>query len=125
MLGHIPMYTTLPVKDLNEAKDFYGNVLGLHVIDQNEHGVWFQTGLTRFAIYESPYAGTNEATAAIWEVVDPEGTVGSLKSRGITFEQYPDMPGVTIEGDLHIVKGLKAAWFKDPSGNIICVGSHL
>lgn len=125
MLGQIPMYTTLPVKDLNEAKEFYGDVLGLHMIDQNQHGIWYQAGPTRVAVYESQYAGTNEATAAIWEVVDPEGTITSLKSRGITFERYEDMPGATIEGDLHILKGLKAAWFKDPSGNIICIGSHL
>lgn len=124
MLGSIPMYTVLPARDLDEAKNFYSQTLGMHIIDENSHGVWYQAGSSRFAIYQSPFAGTNKATSAIWEVEDPEATVRSLRARGVNFEHYDD-PHMKREGDIHTSRGLKAAWFKDPSGNIICIGTPL
>ena len=41
----------------------------------------------------------------------------ALKAKGVTFEHY-DMPGMTREGDVHVGGKMKAAWFKDPDGNI-------
>jgi hypothetical protein len=41
-----------------------------------------------------------------------------LKSKGVTFEHY-DMPGLSLEGDIHVGQGMKVAWFKDPDGNIL------
>ena len=67
---------------------------------------------------------TNQATAATWEVDDElEGVVESLKSKGVTFEHY-DMPGVTRDGDVHVTGKSRAAWFKDPDGNILAVVGH-
>lgn len=103
---------------------FYGNILGMQVIDQNENGVWYQSGSSRFVIYESEFAGTNKGTAAIWEVLDLDNTAASLKARGITFEQV-DIPGAKREGDIHVMGAFKAVWFKDPSGNVICISHHL
>lgn len=54
-----------------------------------------------------------------WTVGDEiETVVKSLKSKAVTFEHYP-MPGLTIEGDIHVGQGMKVAWFKDPDGNIL------
>jgi hypothetical protein len=75
-------------------------------------------GGTRLLVYQSGFAGTNQATAASWEVEDLEGEASALRSKGITFEQY-DMPSVVREGDIHLLGDLKAAWFKDPEGNIL------
>lgn len=44
--------------------------------------------------------------------------VKALKSKGVVFEHY-EMPGLTLEGDIHVGYGMKVAWFKDPDGNIL------
>jgi hypothetical protein len=73
-------------------------------------------------VYKSQFAGSNKATAVTWIVDDVEGTVRDLKAKGISFEHY-DFPGMTRKGDVHIAGKSKAAWFKDPDGNILAVVS--
>jgi hypothetical protein len=51
-------------------------------------------------------------------VPDVDGTVRDLKAKGVTFERY-DLPAMTHEGDVHVAGHLRAAWFKDPDGNIL------
>jgi hypothetical protein len=71
-------------------------------------------------VYESRYAGTNQATSATWVVDDAEEVVRALKAKGVSFEHY-DLPGLTRQGDLHVAGSFKGAWFKDPDGNILHV----
>ena len=81
----------------------------------------FRTGTTSILVYESQFAGTNRATAATWMVEDDlEGVVQALKSKGVTFEHY-DFPGMKRDGDLHVTGKSRAAWFKDPDGNILAL----
>ncbi len=69
-------------------------------------------------VYESQYAGTNKGTAASW-TVDNVGAVAKwLKEKGVSFEHY-EFPGSSREGDVHIMGNIHAAWFKNPSGNIL------
>ena len=69
-------------------------------------------------VYRSQYAGTNKATALNWLVgKDIESIARGLKERGVTFEYY-EIPGMTHEGDLHVMGNFKTAWFKDPDGNM-------
>jgi catechol 2,3-dioxygenase-like lactoylglutathione lyase family enzyme len=124
MLGDRDAVATIAVKDLEVARKFYEETLGLEKAgNQGEELIAFKSGGTTFNVYRSEYAGTNRATALTWAVGDAvEETVRDLKSRGITFEHY-DMPGLTLEGDLHVGHGMKVAWFKDPDGNILNVVS--
>ncbi len=122
MLGSHTVYAILGVKDLEEAREFYEQKLGLTKIDENPGGITYKSGETKVFVYPSEYAGTNQSNAAWWEVDDIESVVEDLKGRGITFEHY-DMEGVTREGDIHIMGPMKAAWFKDPTGNILYLGS--
>ncbi len=70
-------------------------------------------------MYRSQYAGTNKATAVTWEVGERlADVVKELKSKGVKFEHY-DMPGMTLDGDIHKGGDMKIAWFKDPDGNIL------
>ncbi len=110
---------TIPVKNLEKAKEFYAGTLGLTPIDnEGEEAIVFQSGSTRILVYQSQYAGTNKATAATWGVGDDiEREVQVLKDKGVAFEHY-DMPETTRQGDVHISGDVKAAWFKDPDGNI-------
>jgi catechol 2,3-dioxygenase-like lactoylglutathione lyase family enzyme len=119
MLGDKDATPTVAVKDLAAAKSFYEGTLGLTPARSEEKSVLtYKAGRTVMLVYESKYAGTNEATAVTWAVGDDvEGVVRDLKARGVTFEHY-DLPGLTRQGDLHVAGKLKNAWFKDPDGNI-------
>jgi catechol 2,3-dioxygenase-like lactoylglutathione lyase family enzyme len=120
MLGNKDAAATIPVKDLNAAKKFYGNTLGLKLADDSEEpeALVYKSGNSKILVYRSQFAGTNKATAATWGVgSDIEKIVQSLKGKGVAFEHY-DMPGMTLQGDVHVANGMKAAWFKDPDGNI-------
>jgi hypothetical protein len=75
-------------------------------------------------VYESQFAGTNQATAITWPLGGRfDQAFAELQGKGVRFEHY-DMPGVTRTGDLHEVAGMKLAWFKDPDGNIIHIGNY-
>lgn len=120
MLEQATVAATVAVHDLALAREFYEDQLGLIELDENPGGVTYGSGDGKLFVYQSEYAGTNKATAASWSVVDIDAVVEDLKSRGVMFEQY-DMPGMTREGDIHTMGPMKAAWFKDPSGNILNV----
>lgn len=122
MLGDKTVFATIAVKDLSKGKEFYSGTLGLSQIDENMGGVTYASGTGKIFVYQSTTAGTNQATCAAWEVSDVESVVEELKAKSVTFEQY-DMPGATREGDIHIMGNMKAAWFKDPDGNILNVVS--
>ncbi len=125
MLSEVPLYATIPVKDLKKSMDFYGRTLGMDIIDQDDNGVWFRAGNTRFALYETKLAGTGKAPAAIWLVYQPEKLVEVLKARGVKFEERDSRGQKVVSGDELLMRGkYKAAWFKDPSGNIICIAGH-
>lgn len=113
---------TIAVKDIEAAKRFYESVLGLTPLPATEPGVvLFRTGTTSIVVYQSQFAGTNRATAATWMLDDDlEGVVQALKAKGVTFEHY-DFPGMKGEGDLHVAGKSRAAWFKDPDGNILAL----
>jgi catechol 2,3-dioxygenase-like lactoylglutathione lyase family enzyme len=108
----------IAVKELAKAKQFYSVTLGLKQGDENPGGVAYVCGTGKVFVYESQTAGTGQATCATWEVSDVEGAVAELKEKGLTFEHY-DIPGAEIEGDVHVMGPMKAAWFKDPDGNIL------
>jgi catechol-2,3-dioxygenase len=113
---------TIAVKDIETARTFYESVVGLTPMPASEPGVLpFKTGNTSILIYQSQFAGTNRATAATWMIAgDLEAEVNALKAKGVKFEQY-DFPGMEREGDLHVAGTSRAAWFKDPDGNILAL----
>ena len=122
MLGDAKVQPMLPVKDLGSAQKFYEQTLGLKREGEvSEEAVTYRSGEgTTLVVYRSEFAGTNKGTAALWEVDDLDGTVKELKSKGVKFEHY-DLPGMTLQGDIHIGGPMKVAWFKDPGGNILSV----
>jgi catechol 2,3-dioxygenase-like lactoylglutathione lyase family enzyme len=107
------------VKDLDAAKEFYGDKLGLEQAMEGPAGIAYKSGSGTLFVYPAPTAGTNQATSANWQVDDIESVVAELKDKGITFEKF-DVPGAKQEGDISVMgANMKAAWFKDPSGNIL------
>ena len=115
---------TVAVSDLDRARSFYEGTLGLEeVSSEGEEAVNYKTGKSQLLVYRSQLAGTNEATAATWVNSDVDGLVTELKSRGVSFERY-DMPDVEHDGDVHVFGEMRAAWFKDPDGNILALVSQ-
>jgi predicted enzyme related to lactoylglutathione lyase len=123
MLSNRDAAATIAVKNTKVAKKFYEGALGLEPEPTEEPSVLeYKSGNSTILVYESKYAGTNKATAATWMVDDVDGVVKDLKSKGVAFEHY-DMPGMTLEGDVHVGGDRRVAWFKDPDGNILSVVS--
>jgi catechol 2,3-dioxygenase-like lactoylglutathione lyase family enzyme len=119
MLSDNDACATLGVKDLAAAREFYESTLGLKPIrEEGGELVTYRTGHTSINVYRSQHAGTNRSTAVTWIVDDVAGIVPALKAKGVAFEHY-DLPGTKREGDVHLGNGMKLAWFKDPSGNIL------
>ena len=124
MLASKEAMATIAVRNVKAARRFYEDKLGLRPLstDMPEAPV-YQSGSSKVLLYQSQYAGTNKATAATWPVGDDiESEVQALKAKGVTFEHY-DMPGMTRKGEVHVGGGTKAAWFKDPDGNILALVS--
>jgi len=118
MLGKADATPMIPVADLDRARKFYEETLGLETKDEWGEGVTMESGDTLINVYRSEFAGTNKATALTFEVDDAEKEVGELKDKGVFFEHY-DLPGLQRQGDLYVAEGMKTAWFKDPDGNIL------
>jgi catechol 2,3-dioxygenase-like lactoylglutathione lyase family enzyme len=126
MLHDSPISAVVAVKDLKAAKDFYEGKLGLKPgkEDPSGGGIAYPCASGSLFVYESGFAGTNKATAAAWDVKDVDKVVEELKGKGISFEHY-DMPGVKMDGDVHVMGPLRAAWFTDPDGNILNIVSGM
>jgi len=125
MLGDKQAMATIPVKNVNSAKIFYEGKLGLKQFPAKETGaLLYKSGDSVILVYESQYAGTNRATAATWVVGNEvDMLVADLRAKGLSFEHY-DLPGMTLKGDVHEADGMKAAWLKDPDGNILALVSR-
>ncbi len=122
-LSDCRVQTLLAVSDLDRARHFYEQQLGLVGGEVEEQGVVYPCGEgTRIFIYLSPEnAGTSTATLAGWFVDDLDQTMDELGSRGVTFEQY-DQPGLkTDERGVFEAGGFRACWVKDPDGNIMAL----
>jgi catechol 2,3-dioxygenase-like lactoylglutathione lyase family enzyme len=120
MLNQKEAIAMIAVKNIQEAAKFYEGTLGLERAGtEGEEVITYRSGSTRINVYHSQFAGTNKATSVVWNVGDEiDAIVASLKSKGVTFEHY-DMPGLTLQGDIHVGGDMKVAWFKDPDGNIL------
>jgi catechol 2,3-dioxygenase-like lactoylglutathione lyase family enzyme len=122
MLNEKNAMATIAVRDAKVARRFYEGVLGLKVDDADP--MLYRSGATTLVIYQSEYAGTNQATSATWGVgSDLDAIVADLKAKGVTFEHY-DLPDMTREGDIHVMGEFRAAWLRDPDGNFLHINNQ-
>ena len=122
MFRYTKVFSGFSVDDLDKAKQFYGETLGLNVTEEaNGLGLHLATGATIF-IYPKPDHTPATYTILNFPVEDVDKAVDDLKARGVTFEHYDgrmgtDEKGIARGGD----NGPDIAWFKDPAGNILSV----
>lgn len=122
----------LPAQDLQRARRFYAEKLGLHPVEEREGGLRYVCAAGEFALFQSAGAPSGDHTQMGWEVEDIEATVAELRSRGLVFEEY-DLPGLrTVEGIAHIDgnypskgTGERAVWFRDSEGNLLGIGQPI
>jgi catechol 2,3-dioxygenase-like lactoylglutathione lyase family enzyme len=119
MLGDRDAVATIAVRDLSAAAHFYEDTLGLTRIEsEGSEAFTYRTGSSTLLVYQSQYAGTNQATAVTWIAGDDvDALARELADKGVQFEHY-DMPDTRREGDVHVSGDIRVAWFKDPDGNI-------
>ncbi len=125
MLGERDVVATIAVRDIAVASEWYEGALGLKRAEwqsPDPTAILYRSGNAAVLVYESAHAGTNQATSASWGVGDDfDSVVAELGARGVSFEHYDDLPETVREGDVHVMGPLRAAWFKDPDGNILNV----
>ena len=123
----------IPVQDLQRARSFYAEKLGLEPSEERPGGLLYRCGEGEFALFESAGAASGDHTQMGWEVEDIEATVEWLRVRGVVFEEY-DFPGLrTVNGIAEVAGnypskggvGEKAAWFRDSEGNLFGIGQPI
>ena len=132
MLESSNVSTRLPAQDLERAKSFYAEKLGLTPIEERPGGLRYRCGNGSFSVFQSSGAPSSQHTQMAWEVDDVQCTVSELRRRGVIFEEY-DLPGIkTVNGIAEISGNYsgrgsreKGAWFKDSEGNLLAIGQDL
>ena len=121
MLNDSKVTANIPAADLERARSFYADKLGLTPTDENPGGLIYSTGGTTFFLYQTEYAGQAGHTIAQFHVADVGAEVKDLQAKGVTFERY-DLPGLTWDGDVASAGDMgHMAWFKDSEDNILCL----
>jgi catechol 2,3-dioxygenase-like lactoylglutathione lyase family enzyme len=116
-LSGFPISARAAAIDLDRARRWYEERLGLLPEHEDPGGVWYRfAGETWLYLYGTPSAGTAQNTIAGWAVKDITSVMAELRERGVVFEQYDlgDIPMVAGLADFGVAK---AAWFKDSEGN--------
>ncbi|MFD5462018.1 VOC family protein [Kitasatospora sp. NPDC127059] len=124
MLGDGPLQAVIPATDLARAKAFYTDTLGLKLVAEGEEELTCECGATQFTVYRTPSGGQAAHTLASFKVADLDGEMSALGERGITFEEY-DFPGLKTVNGVAEGEGMRAAWFKDSEGNILCLAQRV
>lgn len=119
MLKDHPTFPTLPASDLDRARAFYSEKLGLTPSQEIPGGLEYESNGTRFYVTMSVGKSPGEFTQASWVVEDVDGEVAGLRSRGVTFEEY-DLPELETKDGIAVVPELgRAAYFKDSEDNLL------
>jgi catechol 2,3-dioxygenase-like lactoylglutathione lyase family enzyme len=122
--------TRLPATDLERARSFYADKLGLEPSEERPGGLLYRCGGGEFALFASAGAAPGTFTQIAFEVDDIETAIAELHARGVVFEEY-DSPGLTtVDGIAEIEgaypskggKGERGAWFRDSEGNLLAIG---
>lgn len=113
----------MPASDVERAKTFYEEKLGLTVVEKTfEGGYEFEAGGVRFGVFPSRGKASGDHTQLMFDVEDLDATVDELAGRGVKFEQY-DMEGFKSDAKGIVeFSGERGAWFKDTEGNLIAIG---
>lgn len=119
MLDDAATHATLPAADLDRARRFYSEKLGMEPAQEMPGGLFYENGSgRRFVIFPTGGRPSGEHTQMGWIVNDIASVVRELSSRGVVFEEY-DSPGLTTVDGIARTGPVRAAWFRDSEGNLL------
>jgi catechol 2,3-dioxygenase-like lactoylglutathione lyase family enzyme len=129
MLSSARAVTKLPAQDLQRARRFYRDRLGLEPVEEREGGLRYVCGATEFHLFLSSGKPSGAATQMGFEVEDIDAVVAGLRARGVEFEPF-DIAGFEVEDDIVVVPGNypskgtgeRGAFFRDSEGNLLGLG---
>jgi catechol 2,3-dioxygenase-like lactoylglutathione lyase family enzyme len=133
MLSEARVATRLPAADLERARRFYAERLGLEPSEERPGGLLYRCASGVFALFASAGGPSGTHTQMAFEVDDLDAVVAALRARGVVFEEY-DIPGLrTVDGITEVEgnypskggKGERAAWFRDSEGNLLGIGQPI
>ncbi|HEY4396751.1 MAG TPA: VOC family protein [Acidimicrobiia bacterium] len=129
LLENAEVSARLPAQDLDRARAFYSDKLGLEPVEERPGGLRYRCGDCFFSVFQSTGRASGDHTQMAFEVDDLESVVAELRRRGVVFEEF-DLPGLrTVDGFADVEgnypsKGVgeRAAWFRDSEGNLFGIG---
>ena len=121
MFKNTKAFSSFSVNDLQKAKEFYGNTLGVKVTDNPMGLIELQIeGSNNIMVYPKPNHEPATFTVLNFPVDDIDKAVDELTAKGVAFEHYKDLH-TDNKGISRDPQGPKIAWFKDSAGNILSV----
>jgi catechol 2,3-dioxygenase-like lactoylglutathione lyase family enzyme len=131
-LSNAHTITKLPAQDLDRARAFYRDKLGLEPVEERAGGLRYVCGPSEFHLFRSAGEPSGASTQMAFEVDDLDAILGDLRARGVAFERF-DMPGFEVRGDAIVApdnypsKGAAelAAFFYDSEGNLLGLAQPL
>ena len=130
MLDKAKVAARLPAQDLERARAFYADKLGLEPAEERPGGLLYRLGGCEFGLFASAGAPSGAHTQMGFEVDDLDTVVSAMRERGVVFEEY-ELPGIEtrdgiaeIEGNYPSkgARGERGAWLRDSEGNLLGVG---
>jgi catechol 2,3-dioxygenase-like lactoylglutathione lyase family enzyme len=123
----------LPVQDLERARAFYSEKLGLDPMEERPGGLKYRCGEGHYVLFESAGVPSGEHTQMAWAVEDIDAVAVELRRRGVTLEEYASPALTTINGIADISGnypssggvGARGAWFRDSEGNLLSIGQPI
>jgi catechol 2,3-dioxygenase-like lactoylglutathione lyase family enzyme len=115
----------LNTTDAEQAKAFYGGVLGFQLLSEDDFAVSFDANGTKIRIGKAKNHKPAIGTVLGWEVEDIHAAIRELTARGVHFEQF-NLPFMKQDefGVWTPPNGDQVTWFKDPDGNVLSISTH-
>jgi catechol 2,3-dioxygenase-like lactoylglutathione lyase family enzyme len=133
MLSNSKVTANIPAADLERARSFYADKLGLEPVDEREGGLLYETGGQEFALFASTGRASGDHTQLGFVVPDLDVAVRELRERGVVFEEY-DLGGLPVQDGIVEIDGYypsrapvgeRAIWFHDSEGNLLGISQPI
>jgi len=123
MLASATVTTFLATTQPTRAATFYGEILGLPQISQDQFALVFDLHGAELRIQKVEQLTPQPFTVLGWQVGDIAAVIAALTARGVTFDRYPSL-AQSDRGIWRAPSGAQVAWFRDPDGNVLSVAQY-